>query len=96
MKFNPGDIVRLKTGGPDMVVESVYTSPLTPGVPPSLTCRWFPACFDGEHKAGWESESSRETFPNVSLVLVNADLEDTIADGRQRKAVKKRRDLADV
>lgn len=40
MKFNPGDVVKLKSGSPTMTVQSVgnYTSlGLTPGV----LCVWF-------------------------------------------------------
>jgi uncharacterized protein YodC (DUF2158 family) len=36
--FQPGDVVCLKSGGPDMTVESVETDP-TSGT--SVTCIWF-------------------------------------------------------
>lgn len=41
MEFNPGDIVRLRSGGPNMMVERVVAS--------SVLCVWFE---DGRRRKG--------------------------------------------
>jgi uncharacterized protein YodC (DUF2158 family) len=56
-KFNPGDVVRLKSGGPDMTVAS-YGSQMHDGQP---YCRWF----DGNRRM-------QDYFNDAELELVEA------------------------
>ena len=56
-QFNKGDTVKLKSGGPDMTVESVLE-----GHTKSYRCQWF---------AGKKLESG--IFPSESLVAVTSE-----------------------
>ena len=51
MKYKPGDLVRLRSGGPDMTVVSVTTEPSE-----EYKCSWF----DGDGKYGWSEFSVYE------------------------------------
>ena len=59
--YNIGDIVRLKSGGPDMTVRDEFV-PSTSRTVDYYTCQWF---------AGKKLESGR--FPPDSLEVVNKD-----------------------
>ena len=56
--FKPGDIVRLKSGGPDMTVESVSNL----SDPPKYYCSWFAGAKDN-HKG----------FSEAALELTDED-----------------------
>lgn len=53
-QFKVGDVVRLKSGGPDMTIGTIE-----PGQPKFASCRWF----DGK-------KLKQSTFPLDLLVLV--------------------------
>jgi len=59
MTFQAGDIVKLKSGGPEMTVQSTASESA-----PHLYCQWF---------AGKKLESGR--FPTNSLDYVEQDAE---------------------
>ncbi|GEO80969.1 YodC family protein [Pararhodospirillum oryzae] len=58
MEFKPGDVVRLKSGGPAMTVESVGDHYMTGET--GVTCVWF-------EKVGNKSNNKRERFSPVVL-----------------------------
>ena len=58
MEFKPGDLVRLKSGGPLMTVEQVGEKALTGGE--AVWCVWF-------EKVGNKQEAKRDDFPPVVL-----------------------------
>ena len=58
MKFEPGDIVQLKSGGPPMTVERVGNDQRTQEE--TVFCTWF-------HKVGNRQELHREAFIPVLL-----------------------------
>lgn len=60
MNFNPGDVVRLKSGGPLMSVEQVGKHSLTGE--DAVWCTWF-------ESSGREQVLQRETFAPVVLEL---------------------------
>lgn len=55
-ELKPGDVVRLKSGGPKMTVEDVV------GIPPSARCSWFI-----QFGEGWQAQC--EAFAPAALVL---------------------------
>jgi uncharacterized protein YodC (DUF2158 family) len=57
-EIKPGDIVQLKSGGPNMTVDEVGHSSMTETGPLRAWCSWFDK--DGEEK--------RSDFPITSLV----------------------------
>jgi len=61
MWFHPGDVVRLKSGGPEMTVVKGFRdgSGFPPGVGVAVECQWF---------AGDRLEFA--TFPSEFLVVV--------------------------
>lgn len=61
MKFTPGDIVALKSGGPAMTVEAVDGN--------SILCSWFTRSADGP----W-SESYNQRFDARALEPAEKDL----------------------
>jgi len=60
--YNRGDIVKLKSGGPDMTVKEVITNSLTDEFTGSYRCQWF---------AGKKLDMG--VFPQESLVAVTAE-----------------------
>jgi uncharacterized protein YodC (DUF2158 family) len=58
MSFQPGDLVRLKSGGPLMTVEQVGKTALTNE--DGVWCTWF-------ERLGNREVCQRETFPPVAL-----------------------------
>lgn len=58
MEFNPGDLVRLKSGGPLMTVEQVGQKAFTND--DAVWCTWF-------EKVGNRQSVKRETFPPTAL-----------------------------
>jgi uncharacterized protein YodC (DUF2158 family) len=58
MDFQPGDLVRLKSGGPTMTVEQVSTRAMTGE--PGVWCVWFEG-------AGSKQTCKRDTFSPVVL-----------------------------
>lgn len=56
MEFKPGDLVRLKSGGPRMTIEQVGEQAMTEGV----WCVWF-------EQVGNKQVVKRETFSPVVL-----------------------------
>ena len=58
VEFNPGDVVRLKSGGPNMTVESVGERAMMGGE--AVFCIWF-------EKVGNKQVVKRDTFPPVTL-----------------------------
>jgi uncharacterized protein YodC (DUF2158 family) len=60
--FNIGDIVTLKSGGPDMTVRKVYTKEMSSDFGGTYQCQWF---------AGKKLDSG--SFPQESLVAVPKD-----------------------
>jgi len=58
MDFQPGDLVRLKSGGPTMTVEQVGKRAMTEE--DAVWCTWF-------EKVGNRQVVQRETFPPVTL-----------------------------
>jgi uncharacterized protein YodC (DUF2158 family) len=61
-KFKIGDIVRLKSGGPDMIV--VDRGALSFLMPPGVPCWWFSKRHGKVH---------RDSFPEELLVLAKSD-----------------------
>ncbi len=57
--FNVGDIVKLKSGGPEMTINSVSTNYTTNEFTGYYTCQWF---------AGKKLDQGK--FPEESLILV--------------------------
>ncbi len=57
-EFKVGDVVRLKTGGPDMIIESI--GPHGHGFTNGAWCVW-----------GWETRRKREFFEFVTLCHVD-------------------------
>lgn len=57
--FNVGDIVKLKSGGPEMTINSVSTNSQTGEFTGVYTCQWF---------AGKKLDQGR--FPEESLIPV--------------------------
>jgi uncharacterized protein YodC (DUF2158 family) len=58
MDFNPGDTVRLKSGGPLMTVEQVGQTHITSE--DAVWCSWF-------EKVGNRQVVQRNTFPPIAL-----------------------------
>ncbi|WP_293509143.1 DUF2158 domain-containing protein [Parvibaculum sp.] len=58
VEFNPGDVVRLKSGGPNMTVESVGERAMMGGE--AVFCIWF-------EKVGNKQVVKRDAFPPVTL-----------------------------
>lgn len=58
MEFEPGDLVRLRSGGPLMTVESVGERSYGLGL--AVWCVWFEA-------TGNKQVAKRETFPPIVL-----------------------------
>ena len=56
-KFEVGDVVQLKSGGPRMTVSAVDVPVLEQNADADLTCDWFT---NGKH--------AREVFPTAALV----------------------------
>lgn len=61
-KFNVGDIVKLKSGGPDMTIQASHESDIGISLKNFYKCQWF---------AGKKLESG--TFPPESLILVKSE-----------------------
>ncbi|OZY84958.1 DUF2158 domain-containing protein [Cellvibrio mixtus] len=61
-KFNLGDIVKLKSGGPDMTVNEVVIGYSSKEFTGNYHCQWF---------AGKKLDAG--LFPEESLVAVNSD-----------------------
>lgn len=61
-KFNLGDIVKLKSGGPDMTVKEVVIGYNSNEFTGNYHCQWF---------AGKKLDVG--TFPEESIVAVNTD-----------------------
>jgi len=59
---NLGDIVKLKSGGPDMTIKEVITNSMTDGFSGSYRCQWF---------AGKKLDTG--VFPQESLLAVVAE-----------------------
>lgn len=68
--FEPGDIVQLKSGGPQMTVEQVGKEAMLNV--DRVWCVWF-------EKVGQRQQLMKEAFPPV--VLVKYDLERALAGG---------------
>ncbi len=64
MSFEPGDMVRLKSGGPTMTVEQVGKKSMTGE--DAIWCVWF-------EKVGNKQVVQRDTFPPVVLKTANPD-----------------------
>jgi uncharacterized protein YodC (DUF2158 family) len=60
--YNLGDIVKLKSGGPDMTVKEVMINMMKKEFSGNYRCQWF---------AGKKLDMG--TFPQESLVTVTAD-----------------------
>jgi len=58
MEFQPGDLVRLKSGGPTMTVEQVGALAMTDQE--AVWCTWF-------EKVGNRQVVQRDTFPPITL-----------------------------
>ena len=58
MEFQPGDLVRLKSGGPVMTIEQVGKRAMTEE--DAVWCTWF-------EKVGNRQVVQRETFPPITL-----------------------------
>lgn len=61
-KFNPGDLVQLKAGGPKMVVESVYAPTGFGGAPAQGSCVYECSWFSG-------AKHNSERFKEEALVV---------------------------
>ena len=61
MEFQPGDTVRLKSGGPVMTVEQVGTLAMIGG--DAVWCTWF-------ERIGNKQNVKRDTFPPLTLEKV--------------------------